>query len=752
MKLPGLLSNVLPKKPEEVEQVYLTCVFHKESVDACVWDIGPKKKPTVTASVSEIVSGPSWLQRQEAVRLAISKLRSETGLSGSGKVVLGLPSEFLTQSGDIEPGIRKELGMLLKNISLVPLGFVPVHQAIIYSLKQEEGIPPNVILLDISKGSTHLYLYKVGQLSGEKTFDTTSGIVGAVEQCLRGFANVEVLPSRMLLFGGDTSILESSQAELLKHPWQSRANFLHFPRIDIYVKNLVLSSVSIAGASELMLIPDTEADTEPTEAEQIKDEIPESAVTQKVDDNVSKETNESEIQEESNVRVVPADELGFSAQKSVDNNESKPESVADEEEVVGEPIVDPVAARRKRLGLSRPELRIPHIPAFGNLIAVLAATKVVLLIPLVLVFLALVIGALYWFVPKATLTVYLSPQTITEEQAITIDPGVTTVDPVTKVVPGKLQEKSISGETTVPVTGKKKVGDPARGTITIYNKSSSLRTFRKGTILVSGSLQFSLDADIQVASASENLASSQLTYGKVNTTITAVAIGPESNMAANADFQFKDISTSIASARNDQPLTGGTSRDVSVVTRNDQDTIVKLLTDELTQKATSELTGGLTLSDTLIEETVKTAIAQKTFSKELNEEATDLTGSVTVNATGITYAATDVLTFLKDLIASRVPPGYTLLEEETTTDVGEVEIAKNGKITTLASIHSLAAPEIDTKKIQSETAGKTFEQLQEYLKNFQGVGGTSVTFKYSPIRNRLPLNQANISVAIALQK
>jgi len=44
---------------------------------------------------------------------------------------------------------------------------VSLPQAILYRLKKEEGVPPSVILLDVTRSNVTISLYRVGTLTGE---------------------------------------------------------------------------------------------------------------------------------------------------------------------------------------------------------------------------------------------------------------------------------------------------------------------------------------------------------------------------------------------------------------------------------------------------------------------------------------------------------------------------------------------------------------------------------------------------------
>ena len=158
---------------------------------------------------------------------------------------------YLTAEGEIDSVVRPHVKKLMSALSLTALGFVPIHQAIIYSFKQDEGVPPNAILVGVSGKILSIYLYKIGSLVGSTRITSTDTIAKDVEEAIKGMPNVEVLPSRMLLYGGVTETLEEVKRQLLHHPWQTRVNFLHFPKIEILPLDQPLTAISIAGASEM---------------------------------------------------------------------------------------------------------------------------------------------------------------------------------------------------------------------------------------------------------------------------------------------------------------------------------------------------------------------------------------------------------------------------------------------------------------------------------------------------------------------
>ena len=150
------------------------------------------------------------------------------------------------------------------------------------------------------------------------------------------------------------------------------------------------------------------------------------------------------------------------------------------------------------------------------------------------------------------------------------------------MIPGK-SRKNIDRRKTIDVSGTKSIGDQAKGTVILYNKdTSSSRMIKKVPYCCLAPFLY-FDDDVSVASATVNLVNGNSTFGKSTGAITARAIGVQSNLSENSEFSFKEFSDILA--RNEKQLSGGTSRDVTVVTRADQDALVKSVSIDLLESS-----------------------------------------------------------------------------------------------------------------------------------------------------------------------
>lgn len=710
MKFPSELEHLFGSKPQK-QELFLSLFLDVDGVVAGAWRTEAGSTPSLVTHAFEPVAQDSWEDRTEAADRAIAALEEKSATSDFHKVTLGLPFAYLTGEGDIKKDIRGHIKKLTETLELKPMGFVPVYQAIIYKLKKDEGVPPSVILVGVEKQSITVSVYKVGNLIGLRQLAKGDDIAMGIEDALKGFQDLEVLPSRMRLYGSDGDTLAAAKSELLRYPWPTKVNFLHFPKIETISHEELITAISLAGASELGEMVHGEEEVQEAEPE-----------------------GSEEITEESNVAMVSPEALGFRKNDVLE----KPEEAS--HPLAGEAGQTPA---RSFPSVKIPQFKIPKFPSipfpsFSSIRLRTTAAGIVLL-------LIATGGFLYWKLPAAIVTIYELPQTLDEKADITIDLTATVADSELAIIPGKKQDKSISGEKTILVTGKKQIGDPAKGAVKIYNKTFSTLNVPKGTVFTSGDLQFTLDAAVSAASASA------VTFTTNTGALTASTIGTKGNVPSGTIFSIKGYSLSEAAAQNDQAFAGGTSRDVTVVSRADMDALIAALTKELIAKTKTEQPTGTTGDDVLIEETVKTGVTAKEFTEELDQEAKELHGKLSLTISGMSYSKRDAVAMFSDLLKKKIPAGYAIVSDGTSVVVSGVKIKKDGSVTAKASATAIATPVISIPDIQKSLAGKQFAQAQEYLRSLPGIGSAEFSFRWTA-GARMPMNASNISVTVAVQE
>ncbi len=336
----------------------------------------------------------------------------------------------------------------------------------------------------------------------------------------------------------------------------------------------------------------------------------------------------------------------------------------------------------------------------------------------------------YWYLPNASLVITLKPQPITKEITFFLDPDIGTMNVPSKTIPATVQTLTQSDSRSYPATGTKTVGEPAKGTVTVYNRTSSSRTFAQGTQIRFQNLTFTLDREVRVASASttEN-ADFSLTVvpSSADVPVTASAIGEASNLPTNTQFTIANFSTDTYIAQNKAALSGGFAREVAVVSNQDiQDARLDVINTLQTrvsaaaQEQAGPLVGIVVAGEPEIDET--------NADPGVNTETETFNYSATVSLTLYSYQKNDLTVLGQELLKDQIPPNFKLLPEATSLEVSDSSAEQDSQTASVtATINLLLLPNINPNEIVSRIRGKQVVLVQDYLKTLPNFDNASVT-------------------------
>ena len=766
------LTNKIPFIKDDSTSEYIFALnIDQHKLKAAVWTIEGGKLKVLNPSEATY-SGSSDLVTvtDRLLDLSLGELQVEPE-----KILFGVPDAWLIED-DLKPAYLQILRDLVKALDLKPLAYVATSHALAHFLEKAEGVQITAILVGIEEQTIAVSLVRAGKVVGSRLTKKSDDYGSDIEKALLSF-EVEVLPSRILVYGeGD---LEKHKDSLTGFSWMSRLSFLHLPKIETLEKDIDVKSVALAGAVEM----DSNVRYVPAAV---------GAAASSLSHNLPKEEIIQPLVEESNLKK-PDSDLGFIAGDVMSQQDSeqlgKPEnqdaglseksetteiqspsefseneSPSSEEELIDDgprrtaTPQDSVVMRSSsqlpaETDLMEPEeellaaprsSRFPKIP-FG-------LPSLGLLIPILLL-LGLVAG--YMFFVKANVTIFVEPRVLEKDAQVTADPKIKTVDEAAKKIPGKIVEVNVSDSAKAPTTGKKQIGDPAKGTVTLYNKTYNSKTFSKGTVLTSSDgLKFTLDSPVTVASQSAE--DEGISFGKSSGDVTASAIGADSNLPSGSELNLAGQSTTSYSAKTEGNFSGGTSKDVTVVTDSDQKKLLASLAASLRSKAVEELQKKMAESDPglkILEEALSEDITKKTYSKNINDQASELSLNLTIHYRGTAYLDSDLKSIVSKLVETNVPGDFelNLAETETQADVSKLE--KDGTLIFLARFKAKLTPKLDIEKIRSEIKGKTIEQAAEIMRSYENVLESDIKLVPSmPAKlARLPFLGQNINIEVSLK-
>jgi hypothetical protein len=725
MDLSSILSGGKLTKPEH----YWALVIEPGWIQAGVWEISNEKAKVISLSppaaweVDEEIIGAA----DTALSSAIQKLPEDIG--EPSKTVFGVPSSWVGD-GQIKAENLERIKKICAELSLEPTGFVVIPEAIAHLIKSEEGAPLNAIVVGIGDENIEIAVFKLGNLIGNSTVARSVSIADDVIEGLARFSGTDTLPSRILLYDGKEGELEEEKQTLLKLSWdeQEKVKFLHTPKIEIVDPDRKVLATVLAGASEIGNVTAVEG----TKKEEYEEE-----------ESVPEETQNIKTPDEN----ISPEELGFSV--GADVSQQKPR--------VEEPMITPVAPINTLPALPEtPKVKAGLMKFFTGISSKIPSTinfssgkRVFIIAPIVAAIL-LIAGFLYWtFVPKATVTIYVATKKLEEKIALNIDPNKTTAEIDKGLIPGQIVTAEVQGDKTKSTTGTKTIGEKAKGTVKIQNGTASNINLAVGVLLVStNDLKFAVTA---AASVSAALSPSQ--PGTANVDVAAIDIGAQYNLAKDETFKVGNYPKAEVDAVAVADFSGGSSRDISAVSIEDQKALEDELTNELLDKAKIKITEGLSLDKYFVEETLTPKVDSKAFSSKVGDEASTLKLTLGLTTSGVTVDKQALLGFAKETLKEKIPSGYVVRDEQITFSFDLID-NKSGIYKTDATMGINLLPEINTDEIAKNISGKNTDVATQYLTAIPGFTQAEVKIKpqFPGRLGVLPRIAKNITIEVSSEK
>lgn len=775
-KLPITLPFLKNKSKEEF---FFALNIDKHLVEAAVWGIIGKRLEIISSSFAEYHGGEEELI--EAANIALDQALADFQPEPQ-KVLFGVPEAWL-QDDDLKPDHLKVLRRLVKELDITPLAYVSTIQAISHFINKQQGVPLTAVLVKFAD-PLNVTIIKAGKIIGSKDAKRSQDLPQDIERALLSFPEIEVLPSKLLVYGAKET--DKIKDELQGYSWMAQLPFLHLPKIEFLKIDVPIQAVCLAGASELhpdiSYIPKNVHTLTATEQHRRIRALP--------DEELAESSHHPKaaggVAGVASGVGASAKDLGFDTAEESDH--ANLEHPNQDEDLIEERAVSvrgdhrpahqapPHHGREEHAEHPRHHEERNHYPPspIQKLMSVVAATPLgiflrkeeraiehsswfkkgrIFILPLVLI---LIVLGVFILLPKAKVTAFIDLRVLEKDSQVIADPKATVVDETTKTIPGKVIETQQVGSMKGAASGKKKVGESAKGKVIVYNKTSSPKNLSSGTVLTGpNNLKFTLDTSVQVASQSSTTGADFSTIIKPGKTdpvdASAQEIGPEGNIAAGTELSVAGFASDQVVAKVDAAFSGGISRDVTVVTSDDQKKLLASLTSDLRKKASEDVQGKLEGGFKVLEEGLAEEIVKRTYSKNVGDQASEFTLNMTVNYKGTAYSEGDLKSIVSKLVETTVPEGYSLDLSKTETQADVSKLEKDGRIIFLAKFKAKLMPKIDEAQIKKEIAGKTPQEAAERLRQIENVIGSNIELTPSipiPALQRLPFLSNNINLEV----
>ena len=326
-----------------------------------------------------------------------------------------------------------------------------------------------------------------------------------------------------------------------------------------------------------------------------------------------------------------------------------------------------------------------------------------------------------WFAPRGTVIIAAKTTTTTVDKQATLRVNAAT-DPKTGVIKALRQEQKAELSVEFVATGKKKVGERAKGRLRLATDSIQLldKTVPAGTVVrTSSGLSFTTD--------------SAVTFSRTNNTGAVVAVTAHD---IGAEFNGETGSVSGLPANVSGmlvgPTAGGSSRDVTVVSSEDLKKATEQLNDKKDESLREKLSQSFGSSAVVVKESYNEERSAPSPSVGVDAEASgNVVLKTTVTASALAIDKTDLTAFVKDAIDKELEQKQSQKIYKDGTDdtkFTQFAMARDGSATVRITVNATVGPSIDEAKVKEQVKGKTFGDIQAQLESINGVDDVDVKF------------------------
>lgn len=752
MTVPNFLDKLTGKK-ETVDKTFLALVLSDHRVQAAVWKVSALQTEIVSLGTPVEWDGDVATTNEliQAVDATISSATEGFDLEPD-EIVLGLANAWVDSNG-IKQSKKDLIKSICRELTLKPIGYVVIADTIVKYLKMQEGTPPTSILIQVDRRSVTLSLVELGGIKYTVSVGTSDEISSDVAEAITRLPKDISLPSRFILVSAMENTSDLVQA-LTAYDWQKSFSFLHTPKIEALPKDVEVHATAVAGGSEVAaslgfsLEPNDQTSKVENDSpvEQTKEVVTAKTAADFGFHSASAEELSATLKpNEDEVQALPAKQINEMVEEVDDDDDDSAESEVEDVRPKPKHKFNLPTLPNFKLNLKKPALSMPKI-SFGS------SNRIVFVVA-ALVLAVVAAFAAYYYVPSATVNLTIQAKPLTETINITLKGDATQVDPESSVVPATYSTKEISGQDEISVTGTKTIGDPSKGEVTIYNRTSLPKTLLKGTVLSANSLKFTLDSDVTVASKSAG-ADYVDVPGKATVKITASTFGSAGNLKSGTEFTIASFTKDSFVAKNDSALSGGTSQEVTVVSESDKAALLKSLKTKLSTELKTSMLPDQNSGENffVVEDDIK--VVDEKYSSKVGDTATSLSAEVTLSIGILTYNQNDIQQLVKSTIETSVPSGYLRAEIEPTITLRDTKILDDNDVSATADVTLYVVPTVDTAGLTEAIKGKKYADASNFLANVPSVIGSQISLSPNlpPRLSSLPHNTGRITIKVMTTK
>jgi len=678
-----MFINFFSRQKKEDKEVFLLLYLKEEEGE--VWIVEKEEDSLLLRVKKNFFYSNAFENLVEDVDTVLQQVEQEQPALAAkvSKTIFLLTNVFVEkEKEEIKKIYLEKLKDLTKKLELKPLGYLEVGTTVVNRLEKKEGLPLSFILIEIGKTTFRFLVRKAGRTVFEEDFPKTDDFLFDFYDALEKVKDFSPLPVRLLLLDGKET---KKIKELLSSHHFKEEFFIHPPRIEV-IQQKMIEEMVIDFLNQQLL------------GEERKEQVA-----------VRTETKEKEEEKKEVMGFIIGEDI---AMKKEDFG--KKDTIANFSERLFTVYVSMSDFFKKRVNFAVGGKKI-FLGVFISLF----------------IFTSLFIDE--YFFHQASVTLYLPTKKI--EKEIKIELSWEKIEVLKTLLK---EEKRISTK------GEKTVGEKAKGEVNLYNYTFSEKELKAGTPLLANGLQFVLETDVKIASASQIGEMRQ--PGKVKAAVSATFIGEEGNVKKGTVFQVGDLPSDDFFAKNENDFSGGVKRKVKVFSAEDKAQLERQLTEAIEKKSKSYFNQQKD-EKVFLEDLTKIEIKNKIFSKEVGEEASTVLGRIEAELVYYFLPKKQLQEKLGEQLGKMVPAGFAIDKKKINYRLKEIK-KEEEKVDLVFDCETVAVKKIDRERIKKDLVFVRVKDLKNiFTKKYQIDKILYKNEKKIPLfSDRLPLFIKNIKL------
>lgn len=356
-----------------------------------------------------------------------------------------------------------------------------------------------------------------------------------------------------------------------------------------------------------------------------------------------------------------------------------------------------------------------------------------------------------WFAPAATIVINAQTTVANVRNKVDLTTNEELAKPDDGVLLSKTETIKKEAEISFEATGEKEVGEKAKGTITLSQRTESEGiTIKSGTGFSSGDCTFVTTSNVVIPGATGRWSGGQASIpGTIDVSVQSLDIGEQCNLSARAYLSPIDAVTASGKI-----MSGGSKETVKVVTEQDVQDAKQKMTDQKDENVKSELVSKFGNSYKIIDDSYKAEYAEATISPKVGEEAEGGKASIKSDTT-YTLMAVDkkqLTSFLESEMKSQSdkPEEQKIYQNGVDSAAFSDFISGDGATSLVVTTSGKIGPNIDEQKIKDQSKKKRYGEVQSQIKSIDGVKSVDIKFSFFWVRT-VPNNDNKIKIEFTVE-